>query len=105
MHPALHRVDEPAAAQLLPRARSGWAEGPLAVFEAVTDAVAGMPRAGGGVVLLFPDAALPADEVLAQAAAAAPGYRLAGMTSDGLITTARVRARGCSALALRAGVT
>jgi hypothetical protein len=50
-------------------------------------------------VLIFPDAAIPPEEALAAAAATAPGARLAGMTSDGVIADGAVRRGGCAATA------
>jgi len=82
-----------------PLAGAGWAGGHHAVRDAV-ELAAGALEAPPAVVLLFPDAGLAPGEVLAQARAAAPGARLAGMSSDGLVTEAGVRYGGCSALAL-----
>src|SRR4051794_24254073 len=99
MHFALNSLEQPAGAPDTPRAASSWADGRFAVRDAIADALARVPGAQPSVVLLFPDAGIPRAAVLAQAAAAAPGCRLAGMTSDGLVTGAGVVGHGCSALA------
>jgi hypothetical protein len=79
-------------------ASSGWASGAHAVRESVaqaTGALGGEPS----LVLVFPDAELPGADVLAQAAAAAPGRPVAGMTSRGLITPEGICPAGCAATA------
>src|SRR4051812_15955134 len=93
------RLDDLMTAAGSPRAASGWGDGRHAVRRAVAGAVAEIPGGHPSLVLLFPDAGLAPEEVLAQAAAAAPGCRIAGMTSDGLITGAGVGGHGCSAIA------
>ena len=67
--------------------------------EAVGQAVAGLGGLAPALVLAFPDAGLDRAKVVAQAAAAAPGCPVAGMTSRGLITCDGVRADGCAATA------
>src|SRR4051794_23431600 len=82
------------------RPASGWASGLNAVRDAVTTAIDGLDGATPGLVLLFPDAGLPWSEIARQAAAAVPpGSRMAGMTSEGLITAEGVGVRGCTAMA------
>src|SRR4051812_43818756 len=51
------------------------------------------------LVLVFPDADMPWDDVVRQGSAVPAGCRVAGMTSEGLITGATVGTRGCAALA------
>jgi hypothetical protein len=88
-------------------AGAAWAGGHTAVRDAVDLAADGLPGPPG-LVLVFPDAEIDGTEALVQAEAAAPTARVAGMSSDGLITDAGVRYGGCSALAfadeLRVGV-
>lgn len=88
-------------------AGAAWAGGHTAVRDAVRLASDGLPGEPG-LVLVFPDAELDGTEALVQAEAAAPTARVAGMSSDGLITDAGVRYGGCSAIAfadeLRVGV-
>ena len=80
-------------------AGSGWAAGPGAVREAVRRAAGDLDGAPQ-LVLVFVDPAVPADAVLEQAAQAAPGCPLAGMTGRTLLTPGGVRGGGCAALAL-----
>jgi hypothetical protein len=80
-------------------AASAWADGPDAAGDATGRAAAGLDGATPSVILLFPDAARPAGEAVAQARRAAPGVRLAGMTSDGVISSAGVHPTGCAATA------
>jgi hypothetical protein len=80
-------------------AASGHGVGSGAVDTAVAAAVDGLGAAEPGLVLLFPDAGFGTDDVLSQAEAAAPGARLAGMTSVGLVSEKGVGDRGCVAVA------
>src|SRR4051794_10450809 len=105
MQPALNCLDDLTTAAGSSLAGAGWAEGPLAVRRAVTHAVGGVAGGHPSLVLVFPDAGLPSGDVMAQAALAARGCRVAGMTSDGLVTGDGVGGRGCSALAFRPQVT
>jgi hypothetical protein len=82
----------------VPLAASAWASGPQATRESVAQAVAGLDGPPA-LVLAFPDAGLPWADVVAQAAAAAPGCPVAGMTSRGLFTCDGVRHEGCAAIA------
>src|SRR5687767_2383223 len=54
-------------------AASAWAEGELAVAQAVSAAVAGIGDGAARLVLIFPDAELEPEAVLGQATSAAPG--------------------------------
>ena len=84
------------------RVASAAAGGPDAVRDAVVRAVGGLGGQRAALVLVFPDSESPWPAVAAQAAAAAPGARLAGMTSEGLLTGAD-GGRGCVALAVAGG--
>jgi hypothetical protein len=95
-----HTTQQPATG-----AGASWAEGPDAPQRAVRAAIAALGAAAPRLVLAFPDAALPAGEAAACLAAAAGGAPVAGMTSDGLLTTDGLRVGGCWALALGEGVT
>lgn len=81
-------------------AAAAWADGPHAAGLAVERAAAGLGGAMPSLILLFPDATLPAEDAVAQARRAAPGVRLAGMTSDGVIAGDGVHPGGCVATAL-----
>jgi hypothetical protein len=81
-------------------AGSGAAVGPECVFDAVGEAVAALGGRRASVVIAFPPASLEARAAVEQAAAAADGAPVAGMTSDGVITVDGLRGDGCSALAL-----
>ncbi len=83
---------------------SAWAEDLDAVGDAVASASEELGGAEPGLVLLFPDVGMPAQAALDRAAAAAPGARLAGMTSKGLITRDGVRGSGCAVAAFRSEV-
>jgi hypothetical protein len=77
-------------------AASAWAED---AGSAVAHAAAGL-AAPPSLVLVFGDPRLPGERVVAQAVAAAPGSRVAGMTSKTLLTPDGVHRGGCAALAL-----
>lgn len=80
-------------------AASAWADGSAGPLEAVGRAVAGLDGDAPSLVLLFPDSGVPAAEALRLARSAAPGLRLAGMTSDGVISSAGAHSTGCVATA------
>lgn len=82
-----------------PLAASSCAEGPAAVEQAVTGAVGGLGGGPPALVLVFHDVGMAPQEALAQAAAAAPGCRLVGMTSRVVMSATGVRPGGSSALA------
>ena len=82
-----------------PLAASAWSQGEDSVCQAVSSAVARLELDHAALVLVFPDAAVAPEEVLGQARAAAPQCRIAGMTSEGLITAEGVRSKGCAAIA------
>jgi hypothetical protein len=79
---------------------STWADDMDGVENAVASAVAELGGEAPALVLLFPDADLPAQEALDRAAAAANGAPLAGMTSKGVITRDGVRSGGCAVMAV-----
>ncbi|HEY1367808.1 MAG TPA: FIST N-terminal domain-containing protein [Gaiellaceae bacterium] len=81
-------------------AGSGVAVGPDCVFDAVGEAVSALGGRSASVVLVFPPASLEAPAAVDQAAAAADGAPVAGMTSDGVIAASGPPREGCSALAL-----
>jgi hypothetical protein len=76
----------------------GVAVGAEAVREAVGRALDGLSRPAS-FVLVFPPAAMVADDVAAQAADAAADVPWAGMSSDGVIAAGAMVADGCAALA------
>jgi hypothetical protein len=76
----------------------GIAVGAEAVREAVGRALDGLCRPAS-FVLVFPPAAMAADDVVAQAADAAADVPWAGMSSDGVIAAGAMVADGCAALA------
>ncbi len=78
---------------------SAWAADLDTLGDVVASASEELGGAGPGLVLLFPDVGMPAQAALERAAAAAPGARLAGMTSKGLITRDGVRTGGCAVAA------
>lgn len=78
---------------------SAWANGSTGPFEAVGTAVAGLGGDIPSLVLLFPDAGVPAAEALDLARRAAPDVRMAGMTSDGVISSSGAHPTGCVATA------
>jgi hypothetical protein len=80
-------------------AATAAAQGPTAVTEAVGQAVAGLGGTSPALVLVFPDADGPVDDAVSRATAAAPGSRIAGMTSRGIISSVGDHARGCLATA------
>lgn len=80
-------------------AASASTQASAAVDEAVTAAVAELEGSRPSLVLLFPDADASVHDVVSLATAAAPGARIAGMTSRGIISPAGEHSRGCSVLA------
>jgi hypothetical protein len=88
-----------------PFSASTWADDLHTVEHAVAAATAQLGSEPPALLLLFPDAALPAHETLDRAAAAAPGVPLAGMVSEGVITRAGVRTGGCGVMAFCAETT
>ena len=80
-------------------AASAWAEGSTAVTEAVERSIGGLGDTSAALVLVFPDADDDLQHALSLATAAAPGSLIAGMTSQGIISSAGEHARGCSATA------
>jgi hypothetical protein len=86
-------------------AASGIGDGPGAVEQAILDAAQGLQGDAPAVVLVFPSADLPAEDVAEQLAPAARAFPVAGMTSDMLIANGAPHARGCAALALGSDVT
>ena len=86
-------------------AASAWAQGPTAAGEAVRQAVNGLGGARAALVLLFPDADESVQDAVSAGTIAAPGARVAGMTSHGIISSAGHHARGCSATAFSTEVT
>jgi hypothetical protein len=83
----------------LPLAASAWAEGPAAMLRAVEQAAAGLGDASPALILAFSDSALGAEEALAQAAVAAPGCPIAGMTSEGVLDRDGLHEDSCAAIA------
>lgn len=81
-------------------AASAWADGPAAAGEAVGRAAAGLEGATPSLILLFADSTLAAHEAVVQAGRAVPGVPVAGMTSDGVISSDRSHTTGCAATAL-----
>ena len=84
-------------------AASGVAVGPDAVRDAVSEALAGLRRSAG-FVLVFPPATLGTEAAVEQANAAASDVPWAGMSSDGVIASSAVVPSGCAALAFDDGV-
>ena len=84
-------------------ANAGAGAGDLATFEAVEEAVGGLGREPG-LVLIFPSGDLDPREAVAQAQAAAGGARVAGMTGTGAITPNGAIENGCSAVAFGSSV-
>jgi hypothetical protein len=79
-------------------AGAGTGVGPRAPFEAVEQAVEGLGR-DPGLVLIFPTGPLDPQEAAAQAQTAAGNARVAGMTGTGAITLGGAIESGCSAVA------
>ena len=80
-------------------AASASAHGSAAVGEAVGRAIEGLGGSHAALVLLFPDADDALPEAVSAATDAAPGSRIVGMTSHGIISSDGGHARGCSATA------
>ena len=85
-------------------AASAWARGATAVTQAVGDAIAGLGGSPASLILLFPDADDALQDAVSVATGAAPGSRIAGMTSHGIISGTGDHARGCSVTAFSAEV-
>jgi hypothetical protein len=81
-------------------AASAWCPGHSGVARSIEQATAGLEAGRAGLVLIFPDCSLAAEDVARQACGAAGDTPVVGMTSDGLLTDSGMRPAGCSALAL-----
>lgn len=84
-------------------AGAGAATGVRATFDAVQEAVEGLGR-DPGLVLIFPTGDLDPQETAMHAHAAAGEARIAGMTGTGVITPGGAIGSGCSAVAFDASV-
>ena len=80
-------------------ASSAWADGPTAAAEAIAAATAGLAGAAPSLLLLFPDVRSSAAEAVREARRAAPGCRVAGMSSQGVLSSNGSHPGGCSATA------
>src|SRR4051812_25147443 len=85
-------------------AASAWAPRESGVGEAVASVAARVGPTPPSLVVVFAHHEMPAGAVLGQAAEAAPGCEVVGMTGDGLMTVDGVRRYGCLALAFGADV-
>ncbi len=90
----------PTTPQSATLAGAAWAAGSDAPARAVDEAVGALEGGRPGLVLAFPDAALPADRAAEAVTGASAGAPVAGMTSSGLLTSDGLREGGCWALAL-----
>ena len=80
-------------------AGAGSALGAEAPFQAIREAIAGLDGREAALVVYFAGASIDPQAAVEQAVEAAPGTRLAGMTSVGEITQGGATSAGCCALA------
>ncbi len=80
-------------------ASSAWADGPAAAAGAISEAISGLGGAAPALLLLFPDARSSVSEAALEARRAAPGCRLAGMSSQGVLSAGGSHTGGCSVTA------
>ncbi len=87
-----------------PIAGVGRGDGPTAVADAVAGAADGLSDGPPSLLLVYCDATLEPDAVAAEAAAAAPGARVAGLTMEGAITHEGLCVGSCVAVAFSGAV-
>ena len=80
-------------------ASSAWADGPTAAAEAIAAATSGLAAATPSLLLLFPDVRSSVAEAVLEARRAAPGCRVAGMSSQGVLSTEGSHMSGCAVTA------
>jgi hypothetical protein len=100
---APYLASDEATVGVAPLAHAGFATGAGATAEAVRQAVVGLGERPS-LVLVFPDGSLDPEHSLAEALAAAPGGRVAGMTASGAISVDGPLERGCASLAFGSSV-
>lgn len=80
-------------------AASAWADGPTAAADAIAGATSGLGGAAPALLLLFPDARSSVSEAVSEARRAAPGCRVAGMSSQGVLSADGSHSGGCATTA------